>query len=153
MNQKTKDIFSSLFGLFFSIYIAIESYRFDLGRWSIPGPGYFPFVAGLLFGIISILFLFKTLRKPSSEVKIGFDSKVRWTNIALTLGGMVIYVFLLGKVGFFLCTLLLGVFFLRLVTQQRWSTTLIVTLSVTLGTYLLFNILLDAQLPKSILGF
>src|SRR4030042_2983712 len=153
MNQKTKDIFSSLFWLLFSIYIAIESYWFDLGKWSIPGPGYFPFGAALLFGIISILFLFKTVRKPSSEVRIGFDSKVKWRNVALSLVGMVIYVFLLNKIGFVFCTLLFGVFFLRLVTQQRWSSTLVVTLSVTLGTHLLFNILLDAQLPKSILGF
>jgi putative tricarboxylic transport membrane protein len=153
MNNRTKDIFSSLFWLLFSIYIAIESYRFDLGKWSIPGPGYFPFGAALLFGIISILFLFKTLRKPSSEVRISFDSKVSWQNVALSLVVMVIYVFLLNKIGFVFCTLLLGVFFLRLVARQRWSTTLIIALSVTLGAHLLFNVLLDAQLPNGLLPF
>jgi hypothetical protein len=153
MNTRTKDIFSSLFGLLFAIYIAIESYRFGLGKWSMPGPGYFPFGAALFFGIISLLFLFKTLRKLPPEGRSSSVSKVGWQNVVLSLVAMVIYVFLLNWIGFAFCTFLLGFFFLRLVARQRWSTTLIIALSVTLGAHLLFNVLLDAQLPNGLLPF
>ncbi len=153
MDSRIKDIFSSLFWLLFAIYVAIESYSFDLGKWSMPGPGYFPFGAALVIGIISLLFLLKTLRKaPSKEIPTSIP-KGRWRNVVLSLVAMVVYIFLLKSIGFVLCTFLLVIFFLRVVEPQRWFTTLIVSLSVSLGSHLLFNVLLDVQLPKGILGF
>ena len=153
MNPRTKDIFSSLFWLLSAICIAVESYDFGLGTWSFPGPGYFPFGAALVVGIISLVFLFKTLRKASSkEIPASFQ-KGRWQNVVLSLVAMAIYVFLLKKIGFVFCTFLLVFFFIRAVAQQRWFATFILSLSITLGAHLLFNVLLGAQLPRGILGF
>jgi len=125
MHAKTKDILSALFWLLFAVYIAIESYYFDLGKGSMPGPGYFPFSAALLIGIISLLFLLKTLRKKTSkEIPISLP-KGRWQNVVLSLVTLIVYVFLLNWIGFVFCTFLLGVFFLRVVGQHRWFNTLI----------------------------
>ena len=119
MKNRTKDIFSLLFWLLFAIYVAIESYCFGLGKWSLPGPGYFPFGAALAVGIISLLLLFKALRKvPSIEIPASFP-KGRWHNVALSLFAMAGYVFLLKSIGFVFCTFFLIGFFLRTVAQQR----------------------------------
>jgi hypothetical protein len=62
------DSYSSAFWLLFSIYIAFESCRLDLGDWHMPGPGYFSFGAALLLGMMSLLVLIKTLLKPGRSV-------------------------------------------------------------------------------------
>ncbi len=153
MNPRTKDIFSALFWVLFATYAAIKSYDFGLGAWSLPGPGSFPFGAALVVGIISLVFLFQTLQKGASkEVPTSFQ-KGRWQNVALSLAAMAVYVFLLKSVGFVFCTFLLVGFFVRIVARQRSFSTFILSLSITLGAHLLFNVLLGAQLPRGILGF
>ena len=152
MTPRTKEILSAFFWLFFAAYVAIESCRMGLGKWSRPGPGYFPLGAALLFGLISILLLSKSLRKASVEKVPTAPSEGRWRDVVLNLMAMVLYVFLLDKIGFALCTFLLAGFFLRVTAHRRWLTTLAVALSITLGAHLLFNVLLNAQLPKGILA-
>jgi hypothetical protein len=153
MNTRGKDIFGALFWLLFAIYIVIKSYGIGLGKWSMPGPGYFPFGAALLFGIISLLFLIKTLRKAPSEEIPPSITKERWQKVVLTLIAIIVYVLFLSWIGFIICTFLLVVFFLRVVASQRWFTAIIAGLSVTLGAHLLFNLLLNAQLPSGIFTF
>lgn len=147
-------IFKSIFWLIFAIYISIESYRLDLGRWGMPGPGYFPFGLGILLGIISLFSLIKALKEPSSR-KTTVESLKRplWKNIVLVQIAMIVFVFLLNWIGFALCILLFTLFYLRVIMPQRWSTTIIVGLSAMFVIYVLFNILLNAQLPKGLLKF
>jgi len=142
-----KDLLSSIFWLLFGIYFTIESYRTDLGGWGRPGPGYFPFGAGLLFGIVSLWVLLSTLRKKTNEMPGGSPAKFQWHNIVLILVGMLAYILLFRKVGFLLCTFLLVVLFIRLVSHRTWFNSIVVALSITVAFYLFFDILLNAQLP------
>ncbi len=152
MTSRKKEVVSALFWLAFAIYIAAESYRFGLGKVMMPGPGYFPFAAALLFGCISVLFLIKTLREaPVPEARERFGPEARSKNVVLNLIAMVAYGLFLNKVGFLVCTFLFSVFFLRIVAHRRWTTIVLVSLSVTIGAHLLFNVLLNVQLPKGVL--
>lgn len=154
LKNMNSEIFTSLFWLSFAAYISIESYRLGVGKWGMPGPGYFTFGSGLLLGIISVSALVNALRRvPLREKSTGSLERPRYKIIVLILVAMVGYFFLLNTIGFFLCTLFFSFFFLRFIMSQRWLTTLIVTFSVTLALYLLFNILLNAQLPRGILKF
>lgn len=147
------DIYSSAFWLVFSIYIAFESYCLDLGNWHIPGPGYFSFGAALLLGVMSLSVLVKTLLKPSKrETLTAPTEQLRWQNIVLVLVSMFFYVFLLNWIGFALCTFLLLVFFLWGISRQRCLTAILIAFLVTIGSYIVFDVLLNAQLPKGILG-
>ena len=147
------DIYSSGFWLLLSIYIAVESYRLDLGNWHTPGPGYFSFGAALLLGVMSLSVFVKALLKPSKgETLAVAPEEVRWQNVVLVLASMFFYVLLLNSVGFVLCTFLLLVFFLLGVSRQRFLTAILIASLVTIGSYIVFDILLNAQLPKGILG-
>ncbi len=149
-----KDIFSSLFWLLFSIYFTIESYSLGLGEWSRPGPGYFPFGAGLLFGIFSLSVFVKTLRRlPLREIAIQSHERLQWQNMVLILFGMLAYTLFLKRIGFVLCTFLLVVLFIRVIAKERWFKSIMTALVVTLTFHLFFNILLNAQLPSGILRF
>ena len=142
-----KDLFAGLFWLLFAVYFTIESHRFGLGDWGRPGPGTFPFCAGLLFGIVSLWELLSTLRKKTREMPGETPESLQWHNIVLILVGMLAYVLLFRKVGFILCTFLLVVLFIRLVSHRTWFNSIVVALSITVAFYIFFDVLLNAQLP------
>jgi len=142
-----RDTLSTIFLLLFAIYFTIESYRFGLGDWGMPGPGYFPFGAGLLFGIISLSVMLSALRKVPKEMPRGSLERLQWKNIVLIILGMLAYILCLNKVGFILCTFLLVVMFIRIVSHWRWVNSIIIALSITLAFHFLFDVLLNAQLP------
>jgi putative tricarboxylic transport membrane protein len=146
------DFWGDVFWLLFAIYISIEAYRLGLGSWRNPGDGYFPFGAGLLLGIMSL----STLIKPpgmSEKASDSISGELKWKNVVLVLITMFLYAFLFAKIGFVLCTLLLFVFLVRFIGHGRWVTSIAVGIIVTLSSYVLFEILLKAELPISILGF
>ena len=149
-----KDFWGSLFCLLFGIFFTVESYRFDLGKWGKPGPGYFPFGAGLLFAIISLSVFIKTMRKPpSSETPSLSSDRFHWQNIVLVALGMLAYSLLLKKIGFTLCTFGLVVFFIRLIARKSWFNSIVTGLVIAIVFHVFFNILLNAQLPRGILGY
>jgi hypothetical protein len=152
--MRTPDLFSSLFWFVFSIYVLIESYRLGLGKWDEPGPGYFPLGAALLLGVTALSVMVKAMSKISErEVSPVPVEKSRWQKVPMVLFLMLLYSLGLKTMGFVLCTLLLYIFFLKMVMPQPWVKTIAVALSVTLGAYLLFNVFLKAQLPMGILSF
>ena len=142
------DAFSALFWLFFAVYVAIESYRFGLGSWGTPGPGYFPFGAALCLGILSLSTFIKKPARASSEKAPVRSQKLRLQNVFLILLTMVAYILLLNKIGFFLCNFFFVVLFLRIASWRRWMTLFVIAFSVALGSHLLFNVLLNAQFPR-----
>jgi putative tricarboxylic transport membrane protein len=148
------DLYSSAFWLLFSIYIAVESYRLDLGNWHDPGPGYFPFGAALLFGCMAFGVFLKSLREvTASKARFESGGKRHRYNVILVLTAMVLYTFLLNTIGFVLCTFLIVVFFVKVVSMQRWSSSILMGLCMAIGSYLLFSFFLKAPLPKGFFLF
>src|ERR1035437_6541208 len=117
MNNRNKDALSSLLCLLFAFYVAFESYGFGLGKWHMPGPGYFPFAAASLFGFIAMVFLWQTLRQPAAEEAAVPATKRGRRNVALTLAAMIIYALLLNAMGFLLCTFFFALFFMRAIAS------------------------------------
>lgn len=155
MTGARKNVYSSLLFLLFSVYISIESYRLGPGTLRKPGAGYFPFIASAALGIISLSVLIRTLLKeapkPIMEDSVTRAEPLNWQNIVLTLVAMLVYVAIFSWLGFVLSTFLIMVFLVWVVGGARWHVSLITALSVTLASYLLFEVALDAQLPKGIL--
>lgn len=148
------DLFSSAFWLLFSIYVALESYRLDLGNWHDPGPGYFPFGAALLFGTMALTVFIKSLKKASDSKGVNAaGEKLRWQNVVLVLIAMILYALLLDRVGFVLCTFLIVAFFVKIIAQQRWTKSIMMALSMAVGSYILFVFFLKAPLPEGFFLF
>jgi hypothetical protein len=149
-----KDILSALFWTAFGTYFSVESYRFGLGEWSRPGPGYFPFGAGVLFSAISLSELVKSLRKAGSGAQTGHSSgQFRWQNIVLIIAGMLAYALLLKILGFALCTFALTILFFRAIARKGWLGSIATALAIAVVFEAFFNLLLNAQLPKGLLEF
>jgi len=151
---KNADSLSSLFLLFFSIFIGAESCRLGLGEWKNPGAGYFSFAGALILGLMSLKVFLNALCKPSEQKTSGpILNGLRRRNVGFVLGGMMIYGLVLETLGYILSTFLLVVFFLWIIAPQRWRVTLLTAFLCAVCSYLLFHVLLGADLPRGFIGF
>jgi putative tricarboxylic transport membrane protein len=148
--MKTK-ILASGFWLLFSLYLCVASFQLGIGTGNRPGPGFFPFYAALLVGVIALFRLLKMLQEAPVTAAPTIGTPPESKKVIWVLAGMLAYVFLLQPLGFVICTFLLVTLFLKVVAAQRWLTTLCFALTVALVAHLFFNVLLNAQLPRGIL--
>jgi putative tricarboxylic transport membrane protein len=145
--------YCNLFWLLFSLLICIESYRLKLGVIKQPGPGFFPFSAGLVMLILSLAALFQSIRGREKEEKTLRQEPLRWWNIVIILTAITAYAFSLEKIGFLINTFLLICLLLKVVEPQTWKTAIIGGLITTIAANLVFNVILRTQIPSGILGF
>jgi putative tricarboxylic transport membrane protein len=148
-----REIFISSFWLVLSFYLSVESYRLGMSTVNRPGTGFFPFVAAAGIGLIAVFRLISTIRRrlPDNHSEPGMAGEARL--VLYVIAGMIAYVLLLDPLGFFLCTLLLIAFYLRVIAARRWLVTLGFAAAVALTSHFFFDMLLKADLPRGWLGF
>lgn len=148
------DQVSSGIWVFIGVAICLASLQYRIGTLSSPGSGFMPFLSGLAIGFFSIIgFIHATIRKNRGEVWDSFLKAVRWEKALIIIISLFAYGLLLGPIGFFLCTLLFIGFLLRVIVPQRWLLVIGGSLLITVASYVVFEVLLKAQLPKGFLGF
>ena len=145
--------YCNLFWLLFSLFICVESYRLKLGAINQPGPGFFPFSAGLVMLILSLAALFRSIRGMEKEEKALRQEPFRWWNIVIILIAITAYAFSLEKIGFLINTFLFICLLLKVVEPQTWKTAIIGGLITTIAANLIFNVIFRSQIPSGILGF
>jgi hypothetical protein len=119
-----------------------------------PGPGYFPFGAGLIFGVLALCVTVSSIRKSSARGHSKESSeRLQWENVALILASMLVYILIFKKAGFVIATFSLVLFFIRVIARERWFHSFLVSVSITIAFHVFFDILLNAQLPMGLLKF
>jgi putative tricarboxylic transport membrane protein len=146
-------LYCNLFWILFSLITCVESYRLKLGAIQQPGPGFFPFSAGLVMLILSLAALFQSIKKKNYVEKTTRQESFRWWNIVIILIAIIAYAFSLEKIGFLINTFLLICLLLKVVEPQSWKTAIIGGLITTIAANLFFNVIFRAQIPSGILGF
>ena len=142
-----------LFWLLFSLITCIEAYRLGLGAINQPGPGLFPFGAGVVMLVLSLAALFQSMaRKEKGERTIGHE-RLRWWNIVVIPATIIAYAFSLEKIGFLITTFLFMCLLLKIVEPQTWKTAILGGLITTVVANVIFNVIFQAQIPRGILGF
>jgi hypothetical protein len=139
--------------LVLSLYLAIESYRLGLSTGNRPGPGFFPFGAAAAIGLIAGLRLLRILRQGSAAEASESAGKGESHLVFAVVAGMVAYVFLLELFGFLLCTFLLVAFYLKVVAARAWRVSAVFAAAVASASHLFFDVLLNAHLPRGLLGW
>jgi putative tricarboxylic transport membrane protein len=144
---------SSLVWLGLAIIICIGSLRLSLGSFKNPGPGFFPFIAGALVGVLAIALYIQARRVAASAKK---TEQPLWTNpggvkkIVLTTIALLVYAIGMDYFGFLVSTFIFFVFLLRTIEPQRWGLAIAESLLASGVSYLIFEIWLKAQLPRGI---
>jgi putative tricarboxylic transport membrane protein len=152
--MRNPDQSSSLFWLVIGIGIALCSLKYGFGNLHEPGPGFITFFAGAILIILSLSLFFSSYRDQKTPGRLqtlwaGLETgKVLYVIVLL-----VAYAFLLKSLGFLISTFFLLFLLFRVKGTYRLKSIFLMSLLVTVGSYIIFEIWLKAQLPKGILGF
>lgn len=147
------DRHSSIFWLVIGVAAAVRSLSYGFGTVSEPGPGFITFFAGMILAFLSLLLFLSTFRKSGDKIELasmwkgGIDVKKAVYVMAL----LVVYTAALKPVGFLITTFFLLFLLFMVKGKYRLRTVVLMSLLITIGNYLLFDVWLQAQLPKGIL--
>jgi len=150
--MKRTFVIVNIFWLVLSTAVCAESWRLHVGGVHAPGPGFLPFYAAILLGLLALISLLQTLKGAkgsASEIWGG----IHFGKLVILLGTLFLYVILFDWLGFLLGTFLLLLVLFRIIEPYGWKTVLFSSLLTTAGTYFFFVILLESRLPKGFLGF
>lgn len=146
---------SALLFLLIGVFVAYKGVVFGIGYFKMPGAGMLPFLVGIaIVCLSSILAIKNALKKP----KIGKDAYTYedWRLFVLfrpigAIGVLFYIVFTIETLGFFLSCLSSLFFWSRFIQAQTWRYSLVLSIVVTLATYLLFVKLLGILMPEGLI--
>ena len=147
-----EDRFTAFFWVLLGVGICAWSYTFPFGDMSEPGPAYLPFACGSLIALLGVVLLVTGGRRLASEPAVEhpnaiFSDPSSTKNVALTLVGMSLCAALMSVLGFVVSVFLLIAFLMRKVGHISWKQTLLYATAYSLGTLIVFQVLLKTQLP------
>jgi putative tricarboxylic transport membrane protein len=145
--------YCNLFWLLFSLIICVEAYRLKIGTIHDPGPGFFPFGAGLIMLLLSLAALLQSVTTKQKVEETSRQETFRWWNIVIILATITAYALSLEKIGFLINTFVFMSLLLKVVEPQPWKTAVIGGLITTLAANVIFNVIFRTQIPNGILGF
>lgn len=138
----------ALFALAFGVAVVVAASRLPFGGIHNPGPGFFPWLLGLVFVLLSLVLLAHAVLAPVAVT----ESPAGVLNVLWLLAALAVYVAILDPVGYPIATFLLVLFMLRVLEPQRWSLALVLAVFAAGGSYVLFALWLSVPLPPGPLG-
>ena len=145
----SKDLTSSLFWLAIAIFFAANSVtHLKLGTLHQPGPGFFPFWAGVVLALLSLISLFRSLKKRDMLSLSGLKS---W-KLLLVTGVLLAYLLLLEALGFLTVTFLFLLLLFR-IEYRGWAFSAMLALIGAVSCFAIFQLWLKTQLPAGPFGF
>ena len=152
--MKRGDRVFAVIGLGLSLWLILESLKFDYKTTYTPGPGFHPFWLGVCLGVLSLLLLFNTFarkdRKKDIETRLPKKkSLLRVGLILLLTAGFALSMTRLG----FVLTVTVFVFLILFVLERYTLIKSILYSIIMSGVVLLvFRYWLNVDLPKGLLG-
>jgi putative tricarboxylic transport membrane protein len=116
------------------------------GEYSVPGPGVFPALLGILLCGVSLGLTVQILlrHKPAKKV-VEIGNRYIWATTAAIIG----ISFLFERLGFILVMAFFVGFLLRLLSNLRWIACILWAFVASIAAYGFFHFLLGVQLPSA----
>ena len=150
--MKNNDQRSSLFWLVIGLAIAFYSRKYNLGTLSSPGPGFLPFLSGAAMALLALVVFFQQIPGKKDTLKSLWANK-KWLAVPIVMASLILYAVSLNFLGFIVDTFILTAFLLRVMEPLSWGKVAAGATGATLGSYAVFHLWLEAQLPAGFLGF
>jgi len=138
--------------LVFCFLTAYWAWKLPLGKVQRPGPGFFPLLVSFVLAFFALLLLVTSwVEKPTDRPGEAPFSRQEVGKPLYILVILSVYAFSFQGLGFLLSTFLF-LLLLKPVLGKKWPYVLTGALLVTIISYVVFEILLQSQLPKGFLG-
>ena len=151
--RNRRDIIASILLILAGMAVSIESIRLKVGTFSAPEPGFYPFFVGLLLMGIAFVLLVQSCRdaatRPSSPMMPCGDLR----RPMILLSSMGVYTALMNPIGYVLPTVLVAAVVLRITGVTSWKVVGLISVGLSVGTYVLFSRILGIDLPAGVLSF
>lgn len=134
-------------GLLFCIglFAILMSRAMPKGEYSVPGPGLFPALLGILLCGVSLVFIVRLVLYKSAKKVVEIGHRYIWaTTVAIILVS-----FFFERFGFILVITFFVGFLLKLLSGLRWIACILWAVVAAIAAYLFFNSLLGVQLPSA----
>ncbi len=152
--MKNRDLLSSIVWMVLGGLFVIGALHEGLIRKGVPGPGFFPFLAGIALVLVSLLVLIPALRKGKGEEGAEIvPNRPNLLKVMFALAVLFGYGIALEYLGYLLTTFLFMLSVSRLIEPRGWLTSIGVAVLTAVLSYLLFIVLLEVQQPKGPPGF
>lgn len=138
----TEKVMSCLFLLFSLVYIFFAR-ELSFGTVAAPKAGFLPMLAGITAAILSIVIISRQLLEKRAQKESPFSSR----KLFFVLVGLVLYVILLGVIGYVFATLIITLYLLKVTDTAGWFCPCSVSLGLALGFYYVFEKFLGTNLP------
>lgn len=149
--MKKRDLIVSVILFAIVIETLIATRELPIGSLSSPHVGFFPLVVAVLLGILSLI-LFVQALKIKSIMEI--PKRMSFGNLKAiipSVGFLFLFAIFFESLGYLISTFYLMAFLLRMHGTKKWWMAIIYALCATGCSYLIFDILLKAQLPRGLL--
>ena len=150
--MKNNDQRSSLFWLVIGLGIALYSRKYGLGTPSSPGAGFLPFLTGVAMALLALVVFFQQIRGKRDTLKSLWANR-KWLAVPIVMASLIVYAVCLNFLGFIIDTFFLTALLLRVMEPLAWNKVLAGATGATAGSYAVFHLWLEAQLPVGFLGF
>jgi putative tricarboxylic transport membrane protein len=151
----TKDRAASLLFLLTGIYGLFFSIQLPMGRWNEPGPGVFPITLSILLLISGVSWFILGKRGAGAKSQ---EEKADWRSIASTLptplkivGITALFILAFNRAGYLAASSLYLFALLFVVSRYRVIVSILLAVSISIGSWYFFEKLLAVQLPKGFL--
>jgi hypothetical protein len=119
-----------------------------LGSFRLPGPGLFPLLTGC---VVVILATYLLIRPTDGGSSVGF-AWPRLKRVLPVYASLIVYFIILEWVGFVIASFGLLLYLSIAIGKQRIGWALVRAVIMTGFSYVLFELVLKTQLPKSFIG-
>ena len=146
--KRVGDFVASIFGMLLSGAVMIGAYRLRLGTPMEPQPGFFPFLAGAVLFVLCVILLLQVFFGRSHGAEAFGEL---WRPVVLIIG-LFAYSVVLDLLGYIIATIILSAVVLRVLGVKIGWKLVAISVGLSVGTYVLFDRLLDLSLPGGILA-
>jgi len=151
----TKDRAASLLFLLTGIYGLFFSIQLPMGRWNEPGPGVFPITLSILLLVSGVSWFILGKRGAGEKSQ---EEKADWRDIINTLstplkivGITALLILAFNRMGYIAASSLYIFVLLFWVSRYRVIVSILLGLSIGIGSWYFFEKVLAVQLPKGFL--
>jgi putative tricarboxylic transport membrane protein len=143
-------------GIFFLIlsgYVCWKSVQLGLGAFRKPGPGFISFWSGLFLGMLALLLFIQNIWLNKPKLAEEEKEKTNWRAILTVFASLFAYILLVNYLGFIITTILFVGILLKGIEKKGWFLATWVSLLLSFGSYIVFKVWLQSELPKGMFGF
>jgi hypothetical protein len=146
------NIYTSLFLMLLALAICYSSIRLSLYARRGPGPGFMGFGTGGVLFLLSLHLFLKNLFSSKGEAVEGEVLKNKKVNIWI-LCSLIFYALFLERLGYVLDLFIVLSLMFAISKNMKWYVIIGSSVLISLGSYILFSVLLGIGLPTGVLNF